>query len=138
MTPQPAAGLDPLIHPLPRLRVCAALRQADAVTGHQQMCFAALRETVGLSDSALSKHLATLEKAGYLRRQRDYAAVRAKDVVWVSLTPQGLAAFEAHLRALAQIAGAAAEPIARPLTAPADRAAPPRSHRVADRRSGRC
>lgn len=118
MTPQPAAGLDPLIHPLPRLRVCAALRQADAVTGHQQMRFAALREAVGLSDSALSKHLATLEGAGYLRRQRDYAAMRAKDVVWVSLTPQGLAAFEAHLRALAQIAGAAADAVTLPTARP--------------------
>ncbi|MCI7455959.1 MAG: transcriptional regulator [Actinomyces urogenitalis] len=103
--------LDPVIHPLPRLRICAALRRSGAIDGDlhpasgMQMRFAELRESLGMSDSALSKQLGALEQAGYLRRQRDYASIRSRDVVWVSLTQEGLSAFEAHLEALRTIAG---------------------------------
>lgn len=102
--------LDPVIHPLPRLRICAALRRSGAVdvgrhsAPGKQMRFAELREALGMSDSALSKQLGALEQAGYLRRQRDYASMRARDVVWVCLTQEGLSAFEAHLETLRTIA----------------------------------
>ena len=97
--------LDPVIHPLGRLRVCAALRSVGAVQGRAQMRFAQLREAVGVSDSALSKQLTALERAGYVRRQRSYGLARSEDVVWVALTPAGLEAFESHLGALREIAG---------------------------------
>ena len=98
--------LDPVVHPLGRPRVCAALRSAGAVQGRAQMSFAKLREAVGVSDSALSKQLTALERAGYARRRRSYGFTRSEDVVWVALTPAGLAAFESHLAALRKIAEA--------------------------------
>ena len=98
--------LDPVVHPLGRLRVCAALRSVGAVQGRAQMSFAKLREAVGVSDSALSKQLTALERAGYARRRRSYGLTRSEDVVWVALTPAGLAAFESHLAALREIAEA--------------------------------
>ena len=98
--------LDPVIHPLGRLRVCAALRSVGAVQGRAQMSFAKLREAVGVSQSALSKQLTALERAGYARRRRSYGLTRSEDVVWVALTPAGLAAFESHLAALREIAEA--------------------------------
>lgn len=98
--------LDPVVHPLGRLRVCAALRSVGAVQGRAQMSFAKLREAVGVSDSALSKQLTALERAGYARRRRSYGLTRSEDVVWVALTPAGLAAFESHLAALRKIAEA--------------------------------
>ncbi|MDU0348539.1 transcriptional regulator [Actinomyces sp. MRS3W] len=102
--------LDPVIHPLGRLRICATLRSVGAVnnggevwTG-TEMKFSALRDAVGLSDASLSKQLTALENAGYVRRHRDYGVMRSLDVVWVSLTPSGLKAFEEHVAALREIA----------------------------------
>jgi len=103
--------LDPVIHPLGRLRICATLKSVGAVndgapvwTG-TEMKFSALRDAVGLSDASLSKQLKALEEADYIRRHRDYGVVRAMDVVWVSLTPRGLKAFDSHMAALREIAG---------------------------------
>ncbi|PHP52295.1 transcriptional regulator [Actinomyces ruminis] len=103
--------LDPVIHPLNRLRICATLKSVGAVndgalvwTG-TEMKFSALRDAVGLSDASLSKQLKALEEADYIRRHRDYGVVRAMDVVWVSLTPRGLKAFDDHIAALREIAG---------------------------------
>lgn len=97
--------LDPVVHPLGRLRICAALRSAGAVEGRAQMRFTELRRIVGMPDSALSKQLTALEGAGYVRRHRDYGVVRSRDVVWMALTPTGLAAFESHLITLREITG---------------------------------
>ena len=86
------SGIDPVIHPLARLKVCAALYHAGAVekqTSRHEMRFGALKEKVDLSDSALSKQLATLEEHGYITRFREYGSTRAKDTVWVTLTAAG-------------------------------------------------
>ncbi|WP_194784905.1 transcriptional regulator [Actinomyces haliotis] len=102
--------LDPVIHPVNRLRICAVLRSVHALSdggrlpNGGEMRFSALRDAVGLSDSALSKQLSALEEAGYVARHRDYGSMRGKDIVWVSLTPAGLAAFEGHVAALREIA----------------------------------
>ncbi|MGV0434354.1 transcriptional regulator [Corynebacterium ureicelerivorans] len=102
------SGIDPVIHPLARLKVCAALYHAGAVekqTSRHEMRFGALKEKVDLSDSALSKQLATLEEHGYVTRFREYGSTRAKDTVWVTLTAAGARAFENHTAALREIAG---------------------------------
>lgn len=102
------SGIDPVIHPLARLKVCAALYHAGAVekqTSRHEMRFGALKEKVDLSDSALSKQLATLEEHGYITRFREYGSTRAKDTVWVTLTAAGARAFENHTAALREIAG---------------------------------
>ncbi|MCP1386931.1 transcriptional regulator [Corynebacterium sp. TA-R-1] len=101
------SAIDPVIHPLGRLQICATLFHSGAVetqTGRQEMRFAALKDAVGLSDSALSKQLTALEEHGYVTRFREYGASRAKDTVWVTLTAEGARAFEGHVAALKEIA----------------------------------
>lgn len=103
-----APAIDPAIHPLARLKICAALYHAGAVekqTSRHEMRFGALKDKVDLSDSALSKQLATLEEHGYVTRFREYGSTRAKDTVWVTLTAAGARAFENHTAALREIAG---------------------------------
>lgn len=103
------AQLDPVIHPLNRLRICATLNAAGATQEgvHREMKFAALRDAVGLSDASLSKQLGHLQEAGYITRNREYGLTRAGDTVWVQLTASGKRAFDGHIAALRQIADAA-------------------------------
>ena len=103
-----ASAIDPVIHPLARLKICAALYHAGAVekqTSRHEMRFGALKDKVDLSDSALSKQLATLEEHGYVTRFREYGSTRARDTVWVTLTAAGARAIENHTAALREIAG---------------------------------
>ena len=99
--------IDPVIHPLNRLKICAALRAAGATEGdvRREMRFARLREITELSDATLSKQLSALEEHGYITRFREYGSSRAKDTVWVTLTNAGLAAYRGHMDALRSIAG---------------------------------
>jgi DNA-binding MarR family transcriptional regulator len=61
---------------------------------------------VGLSDSALSKQLATLEEAGYIEIRRIFVGKRPRTSA--RLTPTGRSAFEQHVAALQQmVAGSA-------------------------------
>lgn len=103
-----SATLDPVIHPINRLRICAALDAAGATEGERhvdrEMKFAVLRDLTDLSDATLSKQLGVLESHGYVRRYREYGSSRAKDTVWVSLTEAGGRALRGHLAALRQIA----------------------------------
>ena len=105
--PQLDPQLDPVIHPINRLRICAALKAGGATDGtvRKEMKFAYLREHTDLSDATLSKQLTALEEHGYITRFREYGSSRAKDTVWVTLTGAGLAAYDAHIEALRQLAG---------------------------------
>ncbi|MHA6602479.1 transcriptional regulator [Corynebacterium coyleae] len=101
-------AIDPVIHPLARLKICAALFHAGAVekqSSRFEMRFSALRDQLQMSDSALSKQLDRLEEHGYITRFREYGSSRAKDTVWVTLTETGAQAFERHTAALREIAG---------------------------------
>ncbi len=91
----PRHRLDDLIHSPVRLSVMAALRSADAVH------FGLLRDTVEVSDSLLSKHLASLEAAGYIEVTKGYAGRRPR--TWYSLTVEGRSAFDAYIAALREI-----------------------------------
>ena len=86
---------DELIHPSTRLSLVATLAAADWAE------FAFLKERVGLSDSALSKQLATLEEAGYVTTERRLESKRHK--VRARLSEVGREAFEGHVAALQQI-----------------------------------
>ena len=103
----PDPQLDPVIHPINRLRICAALKAGGATDGtvRKEMKFAHLRELTDLSGATLSKQLTALEEHGYITRFREYGSSRAKDTVWVTLTGAGLAAYDAHIEALRQLAG---------------------------------
>ena len=86
------ARFDELIHPATRLSVVALLAAADWAD------FAFIRDRIGLSDSALSKQLATLEEAGYVAIERPVSERRRR--VRARLTPLGRERFTAHVAAL--------------------------------------
>jgi DNA-binding MarR family transcriptional regulator len=92
-----AARFDELIHPSTRLAIVALLAPADWVD------FAFIVEQLGLSDSALSKQLSTLEGAGYIAMERRVSDSRRR--VRARLTPAGRAAFHGHVAALHAIVG---------------------------------
>jgi DNA-binding MarR family transcriptional regulator len=92
-----APQFDAVIHPPPRLQVCGLLAAVD------DMEFSAVRDTVGVSDSVLSKHVKQLEEAGYVRVVKATRASRQRTSL--SLTKAGRAAFDAHVAELRRIAG---------------------------------
>lgn len=102
-----AARFDELIHPSTRLSIVSLLAAADWVE------FGYIRDQVGLSDSALSKQLSTLEEAGYTAVDR---AVRRR--VRARLTPAGRSAFQGHVAALRAIVIAAETPSTGPAGRP--------------------
>ncbi|MFF2395322.1 transcriptional regulator [Nocardia sp. NPDC058114] len=93
------ARFDGLIHPSTRLSLVATLAAADWAE------FAFLKDRLGLSDSALSKQLATLESAGYVTTERRLDGSRRK--VRAHLTERGRDAFAGHIAALQEIVAAA-------------------------------
>lgn len=99
-TRHPRHGLDEVIHAPVRLSIMAALTQAS------QADFRFLRDMVQVSDSLLSKHIGTLEAAGYVEVIKGYAGKRPR--TWLRLTPQGRSAFRSYVSSLRQIV--AAEP----------------------------
>lgn len=90
---------DELIHPSTRLSIVALLAGADWAE------FAFLRDQLGMSDSALSKQLSTLEEAGYVDIDRPVRDSRRR--LRARLTPAGRDAFHGHVAALREIVGAA-------------------------------
>jgi DNA-binding MarR family transcriptional regulator len=93
---QPA--FNEVIHAPQRLRICAMLN------GAQKVEFRVLQDQLGLSKSALSKHLTLLVDAGYVRQE--HALRNSRNRLWLSLTPDGALAYSAHVQALQQIVGA--------------------------------
>jgi DNA-binding MarR family transcriptional regulator len=89
------ARFDELIHPSTRLSLVALLSSTDWAD------FAYLRDRLGLSDSALSKQLATLEQAGYVSMQRPVTDHRRR--VRARLTDAGRRAFDGHVAALQEL-----------------------------------
>ncbi|MEU7313482.1 transcriptional regulator [Streptomyces sp. NPDC007083] len=100
------AHFDELIHPSTRLSLVATLAAADWAE------FAFLKERLGLSDSALSKQLTTLEDAGYILTERRLEGRRRR--VYARLTATGRDAFNGHVAALRMIVAGAAEPADSP------------------------
>ena len=91
--------LDPVIHPINRLKICATLYSAGATEG-RQMKYGQLAELTELPADTLSKQLKHLEDHGYVSRAREYGSTRAKDAVWVALTEAGAQAYVQHVEAL--------------------------------------
>ncbi|MRX45306.1 winged helix-turn-helix domain-containing protein [Agromyces kandeliae] len=93
----PRHRLDPLLQrPVP-FSIAALLAAADEAE------FRFVRDAVELSDSALSKQASALEAAGYVAVRKGFVGKFPR--TWLSMTPQGRAAFAAHLDALREIAG---------------------------------
>jgi DNA-binding transcriptional ArsR family regulator len=86
---------DELIHAPTRLSIVALL----AATEWAEFRF--IRDSVAMSDSALSKQLTVLEDAGYVEIRKSFVGKRPRTSV--RLTTPGRAAFEQHVRALQEI-----------------------------------
>lgn len=86
---------DQLIHAPHRLRICAIANAA----GHVE--FKELQERLGISKSALSKHLAQLVEHGYLEEEHMTRAGYSR--LCVSLTDRGRRAYQGHTAALKEI-----------------------------------
>jgi DNA-binding MarR family transcriptional regulator len=85
-----------------RLRLQAALH---GLPPEGSMTFTALRKTLQLSDGNLAAHLAILVDAGYADTTVTWRGKRR--TTWYAATPAGKAAFDAHVRALEAVIGAA-------------------------------
>lgn len=84
-----SAKRDPIFETGPRLALCALLQGADWVE------FGTVRDLIGVSDSAVSKHSRTLEEAGYLEVRK--GAVGRRPRTWLRLSPAGRTALRDHL-----------------------------------------
>ncbi len=100
MSTSPADALDPLLHPILRLRIAALVAQVDEIE------FARLRELVDVSDSVLSKQLAALSEGGLVTLRK--AARDGRQRTWIAFTREGRAAYRAHVQALQALAAAVA------------------------------
>ncbi|MFC4534589.1 winged helix-turn-helix domain-containing protein [Sphaerisporangium dianthi] len=84
-----------MIHPPVRFSIVAFLSR------NQKSEFGKIRDAVGISAAVLSKHMTSLEAAGYIEIQKGYVGKRPR--TWLSMTAQGLDAFERHTAALLAI-----------------------------------
>ena len=96
------SGFDELIHPPTRLGLMALL----AATEWAEFSF--LKESLQLTDSALSKQVSTLTEAGYADIRKEGAGRRRRTLV--TLTAQGRTAFDSHVEALRQLVSRASSP----------------------------
>ncbi len=74
-----------------------------ALAKAEELEFRFLRDTLGVSDSVLSRQASTLEEAGYVNIRKGYVGKRPR--TWLSLTAIGRTTFEEHVQALREIAG---------------------------------
>jgi DNA-binding MarR family transcriptional regulator len=92
-----APRFDAVIHAPGRLQICGILSAADEAE------FAVMRDTLGVSDSVLSKHLKALEEAGHIAVRK--AAADGRQRTWAALTLSGRKAFASHVAELQRLAG---------------------------------
>lgn len=88
-----------IIHAPLRLRICGLLRSVD------ELDFAVLRDTLGVSDATLSKQSKALIDAGFASVTKKTSASRddSRRITWLRLTARGRNAFDEHIRALRKI-----------------------------------
>lgn len=84
-----------------RLGIVASLKNRDKAE------FKLLRDSLGVSDSVLSRHISALEKAGMLEVKKGYVGKRPR--TWVAITSGGRARLDAHVQALRELAGGGAD-----------------------------
>jgi Winged helix DNA-binding domain len=90
---------------------------ADATQWYE---FGFVRDTVGLTDPALSKQMTTLANAGYTEARKGYVGKAPR--TWLRATRQGRAQLTSHVEGLQSIAAQAKSAAAghKPAQAPAD------------------
>ena len=95
----PTTRLDPAIHQPARLGILTAACESARVD------FVALRELLGLTDGNLSRHLTTLETAGYIKLEKVFE--NRKPRTWITATASGRRALKAEIEALREIVATA-------------------------------
>ena len=83
---------DALIHQPIRLKIMAALK---ALPSAEQIEFVRLRKIVDATEGNLGAHIQTLEQAGYIAVEKDFAENRPR--TRVKLTKAGRRAFEDYV-----------------------------------------
>ncbi|MEU6083818.1 transcriptional regulator [Streptomyces sp. NPDC047108] len=96
-----APDVDPLLLDPTRLSIVSLL----SATRWAEFGF--VRDSVGMSDSALSKQVTTLSKQDYIEVKKGYVGKRPR--TWLNLSDTGRAALETHIEALQQIAARSRE-----------------------------
>jgi DNA-binding MarR family transcriptional regulator len=94
----PTSRLDPTIHQPARLGILTVATETKRVD------FVTLRDLLDLTDGNLSRHLATLEQAGYIAIEKTFEDRRPR--TWITATKAGRKALAAELAALREIVGA--------------------------------
>lgn len=84
-----------------RLLAPPRLKLATMLTSVSEAEFAVLRDGLGVSDSVLSKHVATLADAGYVRSRK--GTYEGRRTTWVALSPTGRRVLRNHVAALREI-----------------------------------
>lgn len=92
------AELDAVIHQPVRLKIMAALK---ALPPADQIEFVRLKKLVEVTDGNLGAHLQTLEQAGYVAVEKDFADNKPR--TRIKLTKQGRRAFEDYVALLRNI-----------------------------------
>lgn len=92
---------DAVIHQPVRLKIMAALK---ALPPAEQIEFVRLRKIVQATEGNLGAHIATLEEAGYIAVEKDFADNRPR--TRLKLSKQGRRAFEDYVGYLRDIIGA--------------------------------
>ncbi len=91
----PVQGLDEVVHQRTRLGILAVLAEGARAQ------FGFLQETLGLTDGNLSRHLRTLERAGYVRIEKGYEGRRPR--TWVRISRAGRQALDSEIDLLKQV-----------------------------------
>jgi DNA-binding MarR family transcriptional regulator len=88
---------DEVVHAPLRLQICGILAPFD------EMEFGVVRDSLDVSDSVLSKHVKTLQRAGYVSVKKATSSSRVR--TWLALTKAGRRAFAGHLAELQRLVG---------------------------------
>jgi DNA-binding MarR family transcriptional regulator len=95
------------VHQRVRLGILAIL------DGAQRADFRYLRETLGVTDGNLGRHLQVLEDGGFITTQKVFEERRPR--TWAKITRAGRVAFHKEVAALRELVAAAEQP---PIAAP--------------------
>jgi DNA-binding MarR family transcriptional regulator len=91
----PTADFDESVHQPNRLAILVLLREAGRAD------FGFLKQTLGLTDGNLGRHLASLEDSGYVELTKGFEGRRPR--TWAKLTPAGRKALDGELRAMRRL-----------------------------------
>ena len=91
----PTSALTDLVHQRGRLGILAVLAEVDRAD------FTFLKNTLGLTDGNLSRHIDALAGAGFVHVEKGYAGRRPR--TWIHISKAGRRALEQEMNALREL-----------------------------------